>query len=106
MKNFIFDCINGDALIDELDDYVDYWTEHQKRLDCSLREYLGMSLKEYGYFLVDEDYLADIIYAREHKLDIDDVIRDAENSLPMAARAEKADEINKIQKWLNDIEDK
>ena len=106
MKTFIFDCINGDALIDELDDYVDHWAEHGEQLGCSLREYLGMSVKEYGYFLIDEDYLADIIYAHEHQLDIDDVIRDAENSLPMAARAEKADETKIIQKWLNDIEDK
>ncbi|MCG8283448.1 hypothetical protein MID07_02260 [Acinetobacter seifertii] len=106
MKNFIFDCINGDALIDDLDDYIDYWTEHGEQLGCSLREYLGMSLKEYGYFLEDEDYLADIIYAHEHQLDIDDVIREAENSLPMAARAETAGETKKIQQWLDDIEDK
>jgi hypothetical protein len=106
MKTFIFDCINGDALIDDLDDYIDYWTEHGEQLGCSLREYLGMSLKEYGYFLEDEDYLADIIYAHEHQLDIDDVIRDAENSLPMAARAETADETKKIKQWLDDIEDK
>jgi hypothetical protein len=106
MKTFIFDCINGDALIDDLDGYIDYWTEHGEQLDCSLREYLGMSLKEYGYFLEDEDYLADIIYAHEHQLDIDDVIREAENSLPMAARAETADETKKIQQWLDDIEDK
>jgi hypothetical protein len=106
MKNFIFDCINGDALIDDLDDYIDDWTKQGEKIGCSLREYLGMTVKEYGYFLVDEDYLADIIFAHEHKLDIDDVIRDAENSLPMAARAEKADETKKIQKWLNDIEDK
>ncbi|MEN8422275.1 hypothetical protein ABFO63_01255 [Acinetobacter junii] len=106
MKTFIFDCINGDALIDDLDGYIDYWTEHGEQLGCSLREYLGMSLKEYGYFLEDEDYLADIIYAHEHQLDIDDVIREAEKSLPMAARAETADETKKIQQWLDDIEDK
>lgn len=106
MKTFIFDCINGDALIDDLDDYIDYWTEHSEQLGYSLREHLGMSLKEYGYFLEDEDYLADIIYAHEHQLDIDDVIREAENSLPMAARAETAGETKKIQQWLDDIEDK
>lgn len=105
MKNFIVDCLNCDAFIDDLDDYIDYWTEHGEQLGCSLREYLGMTVKEYGYFLVDEDYIADIIYAHEHKLDIDDVIRDAENSLSMAARAEKADETKKIQEWLDDIED-
>ncbi|MFW1957463.1 hypothetical protein ACG91D_18120 [Acinetobacter guillouiae] len=106
MKNFISDCINGDALIEELDDYVDYWTEHHEKLGLSLREYLGMSVEEYGYFLVDEDYLADIVYAHEYKINIHDVIRDAENNLPLAARAEKANETKRIQDWLNNIEDK
>ena len=85
---FIYNPFAGDHyIVDQLDELI---ALHQ----------------EYGYFLVDEDYLADIIYAQEHQLDIDDVIRDAENNLPMAARAEKADQTKKIQDWLNDIEDK
>lgn len=104
-KNFILDCLSGDTLIDDLDEYVDYWSDNVDDLKVSLREFLGMSSKEYNYFLKDEDYLADIIYAHEHQIDIDIVLEQI-NSIPMAARAEKADEMQKIQNWLNEEKDK
>lgn len=102
MKNFILDCLNGDALIDDLDDYIEYWHDNSGTLKVSLKDFLGMTEKEYNFFLKDEDYLADIIYAHEHEMDIDLVLEQI-NSIPMAARAEKADEVQKIQKWLKDV---
>lgn len=104
MKNFILDCIQGDAIIDDLDKYVDYWHENSEKLKCGLRDFLGMSPTEYNYFLKDEDYLSDIIYAHEHELDIEYVI-EVNSSLPMAARADKADEMKVIQDWLNQVKD-
>lgn len=104
MKNFILDCLNGDALIDDLDEYIDYWHEKANDLNVSLKDFLGMTEKEYNYFLKDEDYLADIIYAHEHNIDID-IVLEAINDIPLAARAEKADEINKIQTWIKKIKD-
>jgi hypothetical protein len=105
MKNFVLDCIQGDALIDDLDRYVDYWHENSQELNCDLRNFLGMSLSEYNYFLKDEDYIADIIYAHEHNLDIEEVLEFNANNVPMAARADKADEMKVIQDWLKNVKD-
>lgn len=75
MKTFITDYINNDALIEDIDKYVNYWTEHQKELNCSLREYLGMSIDEYGYFLLDEDFLLDIVTSRKEGITIENFIK-------------------------------
>lgn len=61
MFNFIENCINGDALIYEIDDYIDSW--HNSDSSLELHEFLGMSLKEYALYLEDESYLPCIITA-------------------------------------------
>ncbi|RGB71777.1 hypothetical protein DW070_16915 [Coprococcus catus] len=39
MSNFINDVINADAILDEIDDYIEKW--HDSDTDCSVFEYLG-----------------------------------------------------------------
>ena len=49
MSNFIFDCINGDALMTDVDDYIDKW--HEGQVGGDLHDFLGMSKKEYALFV-------------------------------------------------------
>ena len=44
MSNFINDVINADAILDEIDDYMEKW-DHLDT-DCSVFEYLGMTEEE------------------------------------------------------------
>lgn len=66
MCNFIQDCLNGDALLEEIDDYIDKW--HDGDSDLPLHIYLGMSRDEYGAWVEAPDCLARIVTA--HKDDV------------------------------------
>ncbi len=95
MSSFITDCINGDALMSEIDDYVDKW--HISSGDMPLHEYLGMSKKEYMLFVDDESYLGIIIAAHKYQSNIESLIR---QEISMAARSDDVVKSRKLQKWL------
>lgn len=65
MSNFINDCINGDALISNIDDYIEEWHKN-KTLNMPIYTFLGMSLQEYKLFLENESFLASIITAHKN----------------------------------------
>lgn len=52
-KNFIDACLCGDADLNQLEDYVEYWHTHDT--GNSLREFLGMTKVEYETFLTKEN---------------------------------------------------
>ena len=58
MSNFINDVINADAILDEIDDYIEKW--HDSDTDCSVFEYLGMTEEE--YFLWVENSILNISF--------------------------------------------
>lgn len=62
MSNFIQDCINGDALMSDIDNYIEDW--HTGDSIIPLHEFLGMNSEEYSHFVQDESNLAKIIANR------------------------------------------
>lgn len=62
MSNFIQACINGDALLTDIDNYIEEW--HKGDSTIPLHEFLGMSKEEYSFFVQDESNLAKIIANR------------------------------------------
>ena len=46
MSNFIEKCLNGEALLDDIDDFVDEW--HESKGNIPLYEFLGMKKSEYS----------------------------------------------------------
>ena len=44
-KSFIQACIDGEATVFEIENYIEYW--HENNIDVSLREFLGFSEYEY-----------------------------------------------------------
>lgn len=100
MFNFIDSCLQGDALVDEIDDYVDRW--HDSDDDTiSLRDYLGMNKKEYILWMNDPANIHFILHARYRGIDVEQAIEEF-NTLPMAARGSSQGEVKTIIKWLND----
>lgn len=95
MSNFINDCISGNALIDEIDDYIDRW--HEGNDTRSIIEFLGMTEKEYSLFLKSVDFLPYIIKAHRENRPIDIVIS---QSYAMAARSSDISKSEKIIQWL------
>lgn len=98
-KNFIQDCINADALLEEIDDYIDVW--HNNDSKETIYEFLGMSQKEYRMWVENDEILKYIIKARIENQDIDDVLyQEYNDSLKMVARAESPDEVKFMYNWL------
>ena len=63
MYNFIDSCLNNSAAPRDVENYVEYWHTHD--VNCSLREYLGMSVEEYALWTKRGDgVLTDIIRRR------------------------------------------
>ncbi|MDR2615756.1 MAG: hypothetical protein LBC28_04160 [Oscillospiraceae bacterium] len=62
-KNFIDACMSGEAFLDDIDDYVDYW--HENNTGGSLQDFLGMTESEYAAWCErDDNVLHDILRCR------------------------------------------
>ena len=72
MSNFINDVINADAILDEIDDYIEKW--HDSDTDCSVFEYLGMTEEEYFLWVENDFYLKYIISAHEKDINISQLL--------------------------------
>lgn len=85
MSNFIDKCLNGDCLVEEIDDYVDLW--HEGDSTESLHSFLGMTEDEYGLWMRDSEYIYFILEAHKsgrHVYEIQEEFR----ALPLAARGD------------------
>lgn len=63
MSSFIEKCISGQALLDEIDYYIDQW--HTGNSDLPLHTYLGMSWEEYKAWIESPDSLLRIVAAHK-----------------------------------------
>lgn len=96
MSNFIQDCLEGKALLEDIDDYVDAW--HEEESDRSLSEYLGMSKKEYAYWATNPDVLPLIITGRVQKKDPRELVEG--QIMQLAARAATVKKARQLERWL------
>ncbi|MGD6943438.1 hypothetical protein ACQCT6_15570 [Cytobacillus gottheilii] len=97
-KTFIELCLDGEALIDEIDDYVDEW--HEGDSDRELHEYLGLSELEYSLFVEKGDaFLKQILNSRYMGHEIKDVVSQGQIQT-LAARAASSEESTSIINWL------
>ena len=99
MSNFIDDCLNGNALLSDIDSIVDKWYEGVIKNDISLRDVLGMTQEEYVLWMRDPANINFIVHARQRNIPVEAAIEEF-FSLPMAARGSSKEEINAIMKWL------
>lgn len=97
MSNFVQMCVNGEALMEEIDDFVDRW--HEESGDIPLNRFLGMTKLEYKLWVADESMLPYIITAHRNHQKVDELV-DAIGNLPLAARAGSPQSALKLLKWL------
>lgn len=98
--DFMSLALNGQVLIDEIDDFVDAW--HDGDSDLELSEFLGMTLEEYSLWASDGSMIDLILLARKNAISIKKAVNDniaASNRL--AARAGDARRIARLQKWID-----
>lgn len=99
MSNFINDVINADAILDEIDDYVERW--HNTDSDVSIFDYLGMTEEEYLLWVEHDFYLKYIVSAHEQNKNISEILEEA-YSTKLVARSSSPEEGKKIYEWLKE----
>jgi hypothetical protein len=92
----------GEALPDEIDDFIDRWHEgvDPQAKSLPLHEYLGLTLDEYELWVHDSDVLPQILIARRESRPLSEVMNDYLDELPMEARADDAATVRALRAWL------
>lgn len=101
MTNFIDKCLRGEALLEEVDDYVDEWYDSDTQE--TLAEYLGMTDTEYDVWTMDASSLRYIVIAHREKKDIEDILDEANSEYSIAARSKNNEVEPQIITWLHSI---
>jgi hypothetical protein len=93
---------SGQALSDDIDDFIDSWHEGAdlQARSLPLHEYLGLTLDEYELWVHDPDVLPQILIARRESRPLSEVMNDYLDELPMAARADDAATVKALRAWL------
>lgn len=94
---FMEACISGDALLEEIEDYVDEW--HEGDSEEGLHEYLGMTEEEYAIWVENDAALKTIFHARKVGIPIGSFIRQ-DRGQSLVARSASAKEAEQIKEWL------
>jgi hypothetical protein len=98
-RTFIELCLEGEALLEEIDDFIDEW--HSSSDGREIHGFLGMTKDEYAFWVSEPSSLAYIVAAHKQKRSVRAIVE--ENSidlLPMAARAADPDQARRLMKWL------
>jgi len=67
-KTFIDKCLDGDALLDEIDDHIDAWHDESTSDEIELHTYLGMTWEEYSLWVDNSAILGSIINAKRKNI--------------------------------------
>lgn len=99
--NFIYSCILGEALLEDIDDFIDDW--HSLRSPTqALHEHLGMTWEEYSLWGAEHELLPFIVIAHRDGKKLVDVLKERD-SMPMAARADSPDRAHRLLEWLKSV---
>lgn len=97
-QKFIDAVMAGDALIDDIDDYVAYW--HENSNGMSVFDFLGLSEAEYGAWVEEEDALRFIVAARRNRSTLDYELSKIADGYSLAARGMDSKERDEVIEWL------
>ena len=97
-QSFLSLALSGEAMTDEIDDFVDSW--HENPCDLALHEYLGMEKEEFGLWLASPDSLPLIIARRKLNKLLMSIVNDNLTEMRIAARADDASKVQRLQTWL------
>lgn len=65
----------GEALADEIDDYIDQWHDSADTNETTLAQWLGMTEREYGLWVERPHALRAILHARHFNVPLDDALK-------------------------------
>lgn len=94
MSNFIEKCLNGDALVNEIDSYIEIWHKDES-IKQELHEFLGMNFFEYQLWVEKPESLKYILNAKKKGLNVKEYMEKNINSIAARAQDYKA-----VLNWL------
>lgn len=97
-KSFVELCLEGFAGLSEIDEHIERW--HEGDYDCSLPEFLGLSVDEYALWVEKPTALRYILFARKQKQPLQAVLE--LQSLPIAARTGSRADADEVLRWLKE----
>lgn len=97
MARFIESALQGRAMSDEIDDFVDAW--HDSSSKETLAEFLGMTDDEYEAWVLNPDVIPQILTARKFRRPFAEVLEGAYEER-LAARSGSADRLAEMKRWL------
>lgn len=98
MSSFIAQCIAGEVLLDDIDDFISIW--HEGESNVPLHEFLGMRKMEYSLWLSNPNALPYIIKGHRNNMSVQDALKSSDN-FAMAARSSNSDN-QKLLDWLKE----
>jgi hypothetical protein len=96
-KAFVDLCLEGEALLTDIDRYVESW--HNSETKTSLHDYLGLKLDEYALWVEKPQALRYIISSRKNDVPFAKAISQMAQQ-GIAARAADHDELAEVVEWL------
>jgi hypothetical protein len=98
-RNFVAKCLVGEALPDDIDDYVDLWHSDESHPDVSLVDFLGFSDLEYRLWAENPHALPLILNASQRGVPLSK-IRDYDERYRLAARGPSVESVDELTQWL------
>ena len=96
-RSFVELCLDGDALTEEVDDFIDKW--HESTEETEIYEFLGMDWDEYSAWVAEPGISPLIITAHAEHRPLVEILEKNED-LPLAARADDPEKAKAVLKWL------
>lgn len=99
-NSFVQKCLNGEADLFELDEYIEYWHTHE--INVTLREYLGLTSAEYEAWGNGSDSIfRDILRCRMEGISFEQY-QGMNKNQRIAARSFDAEAIAKLKNGNNE----
>jgi hypothetical protein len=96
---FIELALNGEALPDEIDDFVDAW--HEDSGEEELDEFLGMTPEEYSLWITNPDFIEIILAARYNHEALSKAVNDnVRHPARLAARSDQPWKVALLRRWI------
>jgi hypothetical protein len=92
--------LDGSALLDEADDFVDAW--HNDPSGQDLHDFLGMTWDEYSFWVEKPNALRLIVAARERERPLADLMEHTRDFALAARGGLTEDEVRNLRAWLQE----
>lgn len=98
-KTFVDACLAGQALLDDVDNWIDEW--HESDTELSLDSFLGFSGDEGALFAEKPEALRFIVAARRQHVPVTTVLA-TRDDYALAARAGDSERAASVLAWLRE----